>query len=99
MMVRLVMGVLRAGRRGSVLFQRDRGDLTLRALTRGRRGGSRPSRTARPIRPAGLAGLVITPSAWMSVWVAVCRAVVKLARSGSAPGTVSIAVTMARRSA
>ena len=42
-----VTGVLRAGRCGSALFQRDSGDLTLRVLTRGRRGGSSPFRTAR----------------------------------------------------
>jgi hypothetical protein len=35
----------------------------------------------------------------MSVWVAVCRAVVNPARSGSVPGMVSTALTMARRSA
>ena len=46
-----VTGVLRAGRCGSALFQRESGDLTLRTLTRGRRGASSPSRTAWPIRP------------------------------------------------
>jgi hypothetical protein len=45
-----VTGVLFAGRCGPALFQREIGDLTLRTLTRGRRGGSSPSRTARPIR-------------------------------------------------
>ena len=94
-----VTGVLCAGRCGSALFQRESGDLTLRTLTRGRRGGSSPSRTARPIRPGSRASLVMTPLAAVTVLMAVCSAMVKLARSGSVPGTVSAAVTISRRSA
>jgi hypothetical protein len=57
-MVMAVICVLRLGLCGSALFQRDSGDLTLRTLTLGRRGGSRPPRTAWPMRPGrpGLAG-------------------------------------------
>ena len=92
-----VTGVLFAGRCGSALFQRESGDLTLRTLTRGRRGGSRPSRTARPMRPRPGASLLITPLAAVTVPMAVCRAMVKLARSGPVPGTVSAASTISRR--
>ena len=98
-MVIVVTGVLRQGRCGSALFQRDSGDLIFRTLTRGRRGGSRLFRTAWPMRPVRAAVAVITPAAWVRVWRAVSSAMVKLARSGSVPGTVSTAVTMARRSA
>ena len=96
--VRLVIVVLRAGRCGSALFHRESGDLTLRTLTLGRRGASSPSRTARPIRPCPLAPGMM-PSAVVTVSMAVCRAMVKLARSGSVSGTDSAAVVMARRSA
>jgi hypothetical protein len=91
-MVRAVTSVLRRGRCGSTLFQRDSGDLTLRVLTRERRGGSKPSRTAWPTRPVRLGSVMMTPAARVRVCLAVSRAVVKLARSGSVPGTVSAAV-------
>src|ERR1039457_1725104 len=68
--VRSVTGVVRAGRCGSALFQRDSGDLALRVLTRGRRGSSRPSRTARPMRPVRLGASVTTPAAAVSVSLA-----------------------------
>ena len=55
--------------------------------------------TAWPMRPVALASLVMTPAARVRVCFVVSRAMVKLARSGSVPGTVSVAVTMARRSA
>ena len=78
-MVMLVMGVLRAGRRGSELFQRDRGfDLA--------------GADAAP--PGGQDAVGLDERLGAD-----CLAVVKLARSGSVPGTVSMAVTMARRSA
>src|SRR6266511_1993052 len=98
-MVRVVIGVLRVGRCGSALFQRDRGDLTLRTLMRGRRGGSSVARTAWPMRPGPVVSSVMTPSAAVRVSVAVCSAEMKLARSGSVSGTDSTAVTMALRRA
>ena len=88
-----------AGRPSSRLRYREVAHLTLRALNRGRRAGSRVARTARPMAPgrsAGLSGQI--PAAAVSWSLAASIAVVKLARSGSVPGRVSTAVTMAIRS-
>jgi hypothetical protein len=98
--VRLVMRWLVAGLPGGWAFQRLSGDLTLRAQTRGRRGGFRRARTARPMSPArsalsrAVTPLALVRSAW-AVWVAVFQ----LARSGSVPGTVAMASVTAMRSA
>ncbi|MGH9566995.1 MAG: hypothetical protein ACRD4I_13490, partial [Candidatus Angelobacter sp.] len=68
-MVMAVTGVLRRGRCGSALFQRDSGDLTRRAQTRGRRGGCRLAKTARPMVPARSGVPVMTLRAPVtSVW-------------------------------
>src|SRR5262249_51359034 len=75
------------------------GGLCWAGVDRGRRGGSRVARTARPIargRSAGPSGQ--TPAAGVSWSRAASIAVVKLARSGSVPGRVSMAVTIAVRS-
>src|SRR6516225_258313 len=77
----------RAGRPSSRAWWREVGHVTLRALERGRRAGSKVPGTARPMAPGGPAG----PSgrirgAAVSWSRAACGAVVKLARSGSVPG-------------
>ena len=64
-----------------------------------RRAGSSVASTARPIAPGRSAGPSgQTPAAAVSWSLAASIAVVKLARSGSVPGRVSTAVTMAIRS-
>ena len=75
MMVRAVTGVLRAGRSGSALFQRASGDLTLRALMRRRRGGSRLALggrqrfcTSEGIRPVRLPEINFGAVAHRAMW-------------------------------
>jgi hypothetical protein len=87
-----VMVAGRAGRPSSRLRYREVAHLTLRALHRGRRAGSSVARTARPIVPdrsAGPSGQIPVAVSWS---LAASIAVVKLARSGSVPGRVSMAV-------
>ena len=94
-----VMAAGWAGRPSSRLRYREVAHLTFRALNRRRRAGSSVASTARPITPgrsAGPSGQI--PAAAVSWSLAASIAVVKLARSGSVPGRVSIAVTMAIRS-
>src|SRR6266508_2453851 len=64
----------------------DMARLTVRALMRSRRSGSRLSRTRRPILPTrSMAVSAMTPVACTSWSRAACNATVKLARSGSMP--------------
>ena len=78
----------------------ERARLTTRGLVRGRRGGMRLARTARPMTPArSMVGPGVTPAARMSWSRAAFRAMVKLARSGSVPGTVAAASAIAVRRA
>ena len=94
-----VMAAGWAGRPSSRLRYREVAHLTLRALNRGRRAGSSVASTARPIAPGRSAGPSgQSPAAAVSWSLAASIAVVKLARSGSVPGRVSMAVTMAMRS-
>ena len=76
----------------------DMARLTTRGLTRGRLAGMRLARTSRPISPArSVTGPAMTPAARMTWSRAAFRATVKLARSGSVPGTVPAASAMAVR--
>ena len=78
----------------------DMARLTTRGLRRSRRAGIGLARTSRPIVPArSAAGPAMTPAARMTWSRAAFRAMVKLARSGSVPGTVAAASAMAVRSA
>jgi len=78
----------------------DMARLTTRGLTRSRLAGIRLARTRRPIVPArSMTVLAMTPAAWMTWSRAAFRAMVKLARSGSVPGTVLAASAMAVRRA
>ena len=78
----------------------DMARLTARGLTRSGRPGMRLARTRRPIVPArSTAGPARTPAARMTWSRAAFRAIVKLARSGSMPGTVPAASAIAVRSA
>ena len=78
----------------------DMARLTARGLMRGRLGGMGLARTCRPMVPARSAeGPDRTPAARMTWSRAAFRAIVKLARSGSAPGTVPAASAIAVRSA
>ena len=78
----------------------DMARLTTRGLTRGRLPGMRLASTRRPMFPArSTAGPARTPAARMTWSRAALRAIVKLARSGSAPGWVAAASAMAARSA
>ena len=97
----MVMAVLRVARS---TFPRalylDMARLTTRGLVRGRRAGMRLARTRRPMVPArSMTGPAMTPAARMTWSRAVFRAMVKLARSGSVPGTVTAASAIAVRSA
>lgn len=71
--------------------------LTRRGLTRARRGGSRSCSRADAMCPGPASGSA--SAAAMSWSLAVSRAMVKDVRSGSVPGSVSTASTIARRSA
>jgi hypothetical protein len=74
--------------------------LTTRGLVRSRLGGMRLARTLRPMFPARSVALpAVMPAARMTWSRAVFRATVKLARSGSVPGTVPAASAMAVRRA
>jgi len=74
--------------------------LTTRGLTRSRLLGIGLARTSRPMFPArSMTVLVITPAARMTWSRAAFRAMVKLARCGSVPGTVLTASAMAVRRA
>ena len=76
----------------------DMARLTTRGLTRGLLPGMRLASTRRPIVPArSTAGPARTPAARMTWLRAAFRAIVKLARSGSAPGTVPAASAIAVR--
>ncbi|MEU8203426.1 hypothetical protein [Streptosporangium sp. NPDC049046] len=74
------------------------GDVTLRVLTRGRRGGSRVVKVAWPMAPTRSVPSVITPVAWRTWSRAVWKAMVKEQRSGSVPGRDSAASTITVRS-
>ena len=77
----------------------DMARLTTRGLMRSRLLGIRLARTSRPIVPArSVTGPARTPAARMTWSRAAFRATVKLARSGSVPGTVPAASAMAVRS-
>ena len=76
----------------------DMARLTTRGLVRGRLLGIRLARTSLPIVPARSVTVpAVTPAARMTWSRAVFRATVKLARSGSVPGTVAAASAMAVR--
>ena len=77
----------------------DMARLTTRGLMRSRLPGIRLARTSRPIVPVRSAvGPARTPAVRMTWSRAAFRATVKLARSGSVPGTVPAASAMAVRS-
>ena len=74
--------------------------LTTRGLVRSRRGSIRLARTVRPMVPArSMAAPAVTPAARTTWSRAAFRAIVKLARSGSAPGKAAEASAMAARRA
>jgi len=78
----------------------DMARLTTRGLTRSRLLGIRLARMVLPIVPARSVMVpAITPAARMTWSRAAFRAMAKLARSGSVPGTVAAASAMAVRSA
>src|ERR1700735_3160883 len=77
----------------------DMARLTTRGLVRSRLPGRRLGRPSRPISPARSVTMPDrTPAARMTGSRAAFRATVKLARSGSVPGTVPAASAMAVRS-
>ena len=78
----------------------DMAHLTVRGLVRGRLPGSRLARTFPPIVPArSVAVPAVTPAARITWSRAAFRAMLKLARSGSVPGTVAAASAIAVRRA
>ena len=78
----------------------DMARLTARGLTRKRLLGIRLARTSLPIVPVrSVTAPARTPAARMTWSRAAFRAMEKLARSGSVPGTVAAASAMAVRSA
>jgi hypothetical protein len=78
----------------------DMARLTTRGLVRSRRAGMRLARTVRPMVPArSVAAPAVTPAARTTWSRAAFRAIVKLARSGSVPGSAAEASAMAVRSA
>ena len=78
----------------------DMARLTARGLVRSRLLGIRLARTCRPMVPARSVTVPArTPAARMTWSRAAFRAMVKLARSGSVPGTVPAASAMAVRRA
>jgi len=78
----------------------DMARLTARGLTRSRLLGIRLARTCRPIVPARSVTVPARTAAARMTWSrAAFRATVKLARSGSVPGTVPAASAMAVRRA
>ena len=73
---------------------------TTRGLERSRRAGRRSARTARPIRPVRSMVAPVTIPAARVIWSrAVFKAMVKLARSSGAAGSVPVASAIAVRSA
>ena len=78
----------------------DMARLTTPGLMRGRLAGMRPTRTGLPIFPArSVTAPAVMPAARMTRSRAAFRAAVKLAQSGSVPGTVAAASAMAVRRA